>query len=52
MGKITRAKWAGGVAQSIEYLLCKCKALSSNPTPTKKKKGEVQAHSGPIASLS
>jgi hypothetical protein len=23
---------------SIEHLLCKCKALSSNPGPTKKKK--------------
>jgi hypothetical protein len=29
---------AGGVAQVIEYLLCKCKVWSSNPDPTKKKK--------------
>jgi hypothetical protein len=26
------------VAQVVEYLLCKHKALSSNPSPTKKKK--------------
>jgi hypothetical protein len=26
------------VAQTVEYLLCKCKALSSNCSPTKKKK--------------
>jgi hypothetical protein len=29
------AKWTGGMAQAVEYLLCKHKALSSNPTPTK-----------------
>jgi hypothetical protein len=23
--------WTGGVAQVVEYLLCKCEALSSNP---------------------
>jgi hypothetical protein len=34
--KITRAKWTGGVAQAVECLLCKLKALSSNPNPTKK----------------
>jgi hypothetical protein len=38
ISKITRAKWAGGVAQVVECLLCKCKAMSSNPSPTKKKK--------------
>jgi hypothetical protein len=26
------------VAQLVERLLCKCKALSSNPSPIKKKK--------------
>jgi hypothetical protein len=26
------------VAQEVEHLLYKCKALSSNPVPTKKKK--------------
>jgi hypothetical protein len=36
--KITRAKWTAGVAQVAEPLFCKCKALSSNPSPTKKKK--------------
>jgi hypothetical protein len=35
ISKITRAKWTGGVAQAVERLLCKCKALSSNPGPTK-----------------
>jgi hypothetical protein len=34
--KITRAKWTGGVAQAVLCLLCKCEALSSNPSPTKK----------------
>jgi hypothetical protein len=32
-----RAKWTGGEVQVVECLLCKCKALSSNPTLTKKK---------------
>jgi hypothetical protein len=31
-------KWTGGVAQTIECLLCKYEALNSNPSPTKKKK--------------
>jgi hypothetical protein len=39
--KITRAKWTGSVVQAVEYFLCKCKALSSNPSPTKKKKAIV-----------
>jgi hypothetical protein len=38
--KITRAKWTGGVAQVVESLLCKCKALSSNSSLIKKKKKE------------
>jgi hypothetical protein len=29
---------AGDVAQEVEFFLCKHKALSSNPGPTKKKK--------------
>jgi hypothetical protein len=37
ISKITRAKWTGGVAQAVLYLLCKMEALSSNPSPTKKK---------------
>uniref|UniRef100_A0A8C0VXG8 ER membrane protein complex subunit 4 n=1 Tax=Castor canadensis TaxID=51338 RepID=A0A8C0VXG8_CASCN len=32
--KITSATWTGGVDQMVEYLLCKSKALSSNPSPT------------------
>jgi hypothetical protein len=31
-------KWTGGVAQAVERLLCKCEALSSNSSPTRKKK--------------
>jgi hypothetical protein len=38
ISKITRAKWTGGVAWAVEYLFCKLKALSSNTSPTKKKK--------------
>jgi hypothetical protein len=30
-------KWAGGVAQAV-VLLCKCEALSLNPSSTKRKK--------------
>jgi hypothetical protein len=30
--------WRCNVAQAVEYLLCKCKALSSNPVSTKEKK--------------
>jgi hypothetical protein len=32
--KVTRAKWTGDMAQGVEHLLCKCKALSSKPSPT------------------
>jgi hypothetical protein len=35
--KITKEKWARGVIQAVEHLFCKLKALSSNPTSTKKK---------------
>jgi hypothetical protein len=27
-----------GMAQAVEYLFCKCEAMSSNPSPPKKKK--------------
>jgi hypothetical protein len=30
--------WIGVVAQALERLLCECEALSSNFSPTKKKK--------------
>jgi hypothetical protein len=42
ISKITSVKWTGGVAQAVEPILCKHKALSSNSSPTKKrkKKGE------------
>jgi hypothetical protein len=33
--KITRTKWTRGVAEVTEHLLCKHKALSSNPSLTK-----------------
>jgi hypothetical protein len=35
--KITSVKWTGGMTQAVEHLLCKCEALSSNPSPTKNK---------------
>jgi hypothetical protein len=38
ISKISRAKWTGGIDQVVEFLLWKCEALSSNPSPTKKKK--------------
>jgi hypothetical protein len=31
ISKISRAKWIESVAQGLEHLLCKHKALSSNP---------------------
>jgi hypothetical protein len=36
ISKKTRAKWTGGVVQAVQHLLCKCEALSSNSSPTKK----------------
>jgi hypothetical protein len=36
--KLARAKWTGGVPQVVESLFCKHNALSSNPSPTKKKR--------------
>jgi hypothetical protein len=35
--KITREKWTGSVAQAAQHLLYKCKDLSSNYSPTKRK---------------
>jgi hypothetical protein len=32
ISKITKAKWTGGVTLMVEYLLCKCRALNSNPS--------------------
>jgi hypothetical protein len=37
LSKITRAKRAGGVANAVEPLLSKLKALSSNPVSPKSK---------------
>jgi hypothetical protein len=47
ISKTTRAKWTGGVAQEVpcllcEHLLCRHEALSSSPSPTKKKERERQ----------
>jgi hypothetical protein len=36
--KITKVKWTEGVVQAVQHLLCKHEALSSNPSPTIKKK--------------
>jgi hypothetical protein len=36
ISKIARAKWTRDVAQIVKCLLCKCKALSSNPSLTEK----------------
>jgi hypothetical protein len=39
ISKTTRAKWTGDMAQVVECcLLCKLKALSSNPPEQKQKK--------------
>jgi hypothetical protein len=37
---MTTAKWTGGVAEGVEGLLCKFKALSPNSSPTKRKERE------------
>jgi hypothetical protein len=39
--KITRTKWAGGVAHTVEHLLCKCEIMCSNPSPTRKKEKQI-----------
>jgi hypothetical protein len=36
--QITREKFTGGVAQTVECLLSKCEALSSNSSPTQRNK--------------
>jgi hypothetical protein len=38
ISKITRTQKAGGVAQGVEFLSSKCKALTSNPSTCKKRK--------------
>jgi hypothetical protein len=38
ISKIIRAKWSGVSAQTLVRLLCKCKALNSNPSLTKQTK--------------
>jgi hypothetical protein len=40
ISKITRAKWTGVVVQMIEYLLCKCRALSTTKEKEKEKQPE------------
>jgi hypothetical protein len=37
ISKITREKWTGGVAQAVQHLLCKHKALSSNASPARER---------------
>jgi hypothetical protein len=48
ISKITTTKWTGGVAQAVECLLCKCKALNANASPSKNKKTKkpknIQVH--------
>jgi hypothetical protein len=46
ISKITRAKWTGSVAQVVEWLLCKCKSLSSNPSPTRKRERQKERMPG------
>jgi hypothetical protein len=38
ISKITRTKWTGGVAQTVEHLPRKCKALIQTPIPPPPKK--------------
>jgi truncated hemoglobin YjbI len=38
ISKITRAKWAGDMAQAVEHLPCKRKTLEFKPQSFKKKK--------------
>jgi hypothetical protein len=49
ISKITRAKWTGSVAKVVEHLLCKCEALSSNPSinNNNNKKGKKILNSKP-----
>jgi hypothetical protein len=43
ISKITRAKWNGGVAQVVEHLHCKLKALNSNPQSHNEKEKKKKA---------
>jgi hypothetical protein len=37
LGKLfSRAQWTGGVAQVVEYMLCKCEVLAETPLSPKK----------------
>jgi hypothetical protein len=49
ISKRTRAKWTGGVAEAFELLLCKLEALSSTPSPTKRKKRKEKETTGLVA---
>jgi hypothetical protein len=40
ISKVTRAKWTGDMAHTLEYVLCKHEALSSNPSSTKTKQNK------------
>jgi hypothetical protein len=45
ISKISRAKWTGSVAQAVEYLICRCKALiSKTPVPPKPLIKKERAH--------
>jgi hypothetical protein len=37
ISKIMRTKWTGGMAQAVDHLLCKHKAMSSNSSLNKTK---------------
>jgi hypothetical protein len=49
ISKITSAKWTEGVAQAVEHLLCKHKALGSNSRFPQKKKRHQLISSGTIS---
>jgi hypothetical protein len=52
ISKITRAKRVGGIAQAVECLPSKHKALSSNPMPQKKKKnGNIKSYRKPVTTF-
>jgi hypothetical protein len=40
ISKVTKSKKAGGIAQVVEYLPSKCKALNSKPSIDKNKNRE------------
>jgi hypothetical protein len=48
VSKITRAKWTGDVAQAVECLLCKSKALSSE---REREESRACSNSGPVFPL-